>query len=406
MKVLLINKYHFPKAGAETCYFNTAKILEKNGHELAYFSMNHPKNYQTEWSKYFIKNVDYNKKQNFFEKIKSSFNILYNFRARKNLRKLIKDFKPDVAHLHNIYHQLSPSVIAELKKQNVPMVFTLHDYKLICPNYSLFANGKIWEKSKKTKYYRCFFSKCIKNSYLKSLVATLEAYLHKILKTYQKVDLYISPSIFLKKKFRSFGFKKEIEVLPYPLLGFPESSQKIGDYILFFGRLSQEKGVDDLIKAYAKLETDTKLVITGEGPEEKNLKTLVKQLGLVNKVVFKGYKSGHELKNIVHNSKIVVYPSRWYENAPFSVSEAMAMSKVVVATKIGGLNEMIEDKKTGFLYHSGNINELSRIIENLLSDNERLAEIGKNAYNFVKDHNDPDKYYQELINIYKKVIER
>ncbi|PIT94777.1 glycosyltransferase family 1 protein, partial [Candidatus Falkowbacteria bacterium CG10_big_fil_rev_8_21_14_0_10_38_22] len=180
MRVLLINKYHYLRGGAERSYFDTAELLASHGHEVAFFSMKHPENLPTEWSKYFIDQIDYQNETNLFKKITAVINIFYNFRARKNLEELINEFKPDVAHLHNIYHQLSPSIISVLKKHNIPVIMTLHDYKLICPNYNLYASGQIWEKSKPDKFYQAFLSKAVKNSYLKSFICAVEAYSHKL----------------------------------------------------------------------------------------------------------------------------------------------------------------------------------------------------------------------------------
>lgn len=224
MKILLINKYHYLRGGAERTYFDTAEILKAHGHEIAFFSMKHPANEPTVWDKFFVDNIDYREKGNgFWKKIVSVLRIWYNFQAAKNLEALLKKFKPDVAHLHNIYHQLSPSIINVLKKHHIPMVMTLHDYKLICPNYNLLVSGKIWEKSRPNKYYLCVKDKCVQDSYAKSLVCTIEAYFHRLMRIYSKVNLFISPSKFLISKFQEFDFKKEIVYLPNPFL-LPEKN--------------------------------------------------------------------------------------------------------------------------------------------------------------------------------------
>jgi len=159
MKILIVNSFNFLKGGSDRAALDMLKILEDHGHEVAYFSTIHPDNYPSKWSKYFVKYYDLNSSHGWMSKIKIVLRIWYNFEARKKIRALIRDFKPDIAHLHNIYHHLSPSVISELKKHKIPVVKTLHDYKLISPNYYLFLDGKIWEKTKKKNTLVVFVTK-------------------------------------------------------------------------------------------------------------------------------------------------------------------------------------------------------------------------------------------------------
>ncbi len=406
MRVLLINNFHYLRGGSERCYFDTAKILAEKGHETAFFSMKHPQNKFSRWSKYFIDYSDYSDKNlGWGEKIKSIAKILYNFQAKKNLEKLILKFRPEVAHLHNIYHYLSPSVIHTLKKYNIPIVVTLHDYKLISPNRELYLRGEIWEKSKPAKYYKCFFDKCAKDSYLKSLVCVLEAYLHKFLKIYERVDIFVSPSQFLIDKFKDYGFKKEIIKIPNPIVNQPDIlSGQAGEYILYFGRLSQEKGIADLIEAYARVKTDCKLYIVGEGPERKNLEDLTKNKDLVNEIIFKGYKSGPNLWQLVNKAKFIVFPSRWYENSPYSVIEAMGLKKIVICANLGGTGELIKNRITGFLYKVGNIEELANIMKDLVENSSKYGKIGRNAEKLIKMRNNKYSYYNSLIKIYLRLL--
>jgi len=408
MRILLINNFHYLRGGSERCYFDTAKILADQGHETAFFSMKHPLNKSSRWSKYFIDYIDYNDKNlNLGQKIKSITKILYNFQAKKNLEKLILKFRPEVAHLHNIYHYLSPSIIHTLKKYNIPIVITLHDYKLISPNRKLYLNGKIWEKSEPDKYYKCFFDKCVKDSYLKSLVCTIEAYLHKFLKIYEKTDIFISPSQFLIDKFKDYDFNKKIIKIPNPIINQPNVlAGQTGKYILYFGRLSQEKGVEDLIKAYTQLETDYKLYIVGEGSQRKNLEDLVKNKDLINKIIFKGYKSGQDLWRLVNEAKFIIFPSRWYENAPYSIIEAMGLTKIVVCANLGGTKELIKNGVNGFLYKVGDIEKLANIMKDLLVNSTKYRKIGENARELIKMKNNKYSYYDSLIKIYSRLLNR
>jgi glycosyltransferase involved in cell wall biosynthesis len=399
------------KGGAERSYFDTAEVLAKNGHDLAFFSMKHPKNRPSRWSKYFIDEIDYNDdSMSFWEKLKAGFKIIYNVQARKNLEKLIEDFKPDIVHLHNTYHQLSPSIIMALKKYRIPMVMTLHDYKLISPSYNLYVRGQIWEKSKDHKYYRCFTNKCVKNSYLKSAISALEAYFLKFSEIYYNIDLFISPSQFLIKKFREFGFRKDIIHLPNPLMDdlviAPEKTQGVGDYryFLYYGRLGEEKGIKDLIQAFISVKNKIKLVVAGTGPQEKELIEIVKMNGLESDVLFVGFQEGEALWGLVEAAEFIVVPSNCYENSPYTVLEAMSLQKAVISSDIGGLPEMIEHGKNGLLYKYKDIEKLSQIIDFMIAHPGISREMGQQAQKTIIEKHSKDYYYKTLIKIYEFVI--
>lgn len=401
MKILLINNYHFKKGGAEKAYFDTAKILESHGHSVAFFSTKNPNNEKTEWEKFFVDNVDYeNKHFSLWQKMKIVQKIIFNFEAKQNLEKLIADFQPDVAHLHNIYHQLSPSIIFALKKNNIPIVMTLHDYKLISPNYSLFLNGKIWEKK---PLFFCIKDKCVKNSYFKSLVCVLEKIINDFLGSYKKVDVFVSPSKFLIKKFSEFGFLGKIEYIPNPIeLSFSDSKSldcKNGP-LVYYGRLSKEKGVDVAVRALKLLDEKENLLIVGEGPEKENLVKLVEKLNLNSRIRFVGFKSGQELENVLQKAKAITIPSVWYENMPYTSIESMALGKIVIASEIGGMADLIIDGKNGFLFEPNSSQELAEKIKNLKKYN--LEEIENNAKKSVANLNF-ESYYKNIINVFENL---
>jgi glycosyltransferase involved in cell wall biosynthesis len=403
MKILLVNKFYYERDGVTRCVFDTQKILERQGHKVAIFSMRHPLNKRSNWEKYFTGEIDYNKKTALLEKIKLACKIFYNREAAQKLTQLIKDFQPDVAHLHNIYHHLSPSVIYTLAKYHVPMVMTLHDYKLICPNYSLFLRGRIWEKCQQGRFYQCIWNRCVKDSYLKSLLAAAEAYLSK--RVYRKIKLFFAPSLFLKNKFEEYGFKGTIKHLPNAFLTektpFAPLLQQ-NNYLFYAGRLSAEKGVDVLITAMSSV-AGIKLIIAGDGPARGRLKKLTNELGLTERIQFVGQQNKADLFRLIKDAEIIIVPSIWYENLPYAVMEAMGLTKIVVCSKVGGLPEMVKDGKTGFFFKTGDARDLALVIQRVLnlSESER-NQIGEAAKKIVRGKYSPDKYYQTLINYYQQ----
>jgi len=406
MRVLLIDKYHRKYAGPQRLYFDTAKLLREQGHEVAFFAMAHPKNEPTEWSQYFVKEVDYEEANHmsFWQKMKVAQNIIFNFKAKRNLETLIDEFKPDVAHLFVTYHQLSPSIIWALKKKQVPMVMTLCDYKLASPNYSLFVRSKIWEHS---SGIRCLVDCCVKDSFAKSLVCVIEQWIHSLFGTYSKVNIYLGLSQFLIDTYGRLGFPYSIQLLPQPLTPLPDVTlplpEKTGKNILYFGRLSAEKGIATLIRAFTELQTGETLSIVGFGPEEERLKTLTEELGLASVVTFHGPVYGDDLQSLLLLARAVVVPSEWYENTPYALLETLASGTPVIASRVGSLPERVIDGYNGFLFTPGDAHDLAEKIR--LLDTISLPLLQKHARESVMSL-DPHAYLKKILSIYSSLINK
>jgi len=402
MKILQINKFHYLRGGADRHYLELSENLKYEGYEVINFSMRHPQNIACAQEGYFAENVALDRFS-----LKNIFKYFYNYDAVAKLEKLIETEKPDIAHLHNIYHQLTPAIIHVLKRHKIKIVLTLHDYKIICPNYQLFARSQICERCRGGKYYNCAMTKCVKNSRAKSIMATLEAYLYRrIFKSYELVDIFIAPSQFMKNKFVDFGWPAEkIAVLK----NFTKPTKEVvvkkkhmlffdNDYLLYFGRLSDEKGIDILLSAMKLLPEDVKLKIIGKF-ENSLISRDVENRELNSRVELLGFKSGAELENLICNAKAVVVPSIWYENMPLSVLEAMAAGKVVIASRIGGIPEIIRDGENGLLFEAGNAIDLARKISGLnRADSDAIgarARFGMDEFNW-------EKYYPRLMTVYRE----
>jgi glycosyltransferase involved in cell wall biosynthesis len=410
MRILFVNKFFYLRGGSEGVFFDTANLMEDSGHRVIFFSMNHTMNLSSEYEKYFVSNVDY-ENNGIKNKIDASLKLLYSFEAKKKLEKLIIKEKPDVAHLHIIHHQISPSILHTLKKYNIPIILVLHEYKMVCAAYSMLYYGQTCEVCKGGRYYNCFLRGCVKDSRVKSLLTTIEMYLHhKILHIYDLVDVFISPSRFLKSKLQEMGFKGKIVYLPNfvrveefdPQYDWQEAS------IVYFGRLSREKGLFTLIDAMRGLPAcnllgrDVRLKIIGDGPIKDSLESRVKSLGLKN-IEFLGYKTGEELKSEIRKSMFVVLPSEWYENNPMSIIEGFALGKPAIAARIGGIPELVKDYETGLTFEVGNPEDLHSKIEYLISNPDKIVEMGKNARAFVEKDLNAKKYYQRLMEIYDRL---
>lgn len=406
MRILQVNKFYYRRGGAETYVLEVSKKLVAEGHDVAIFSMHHPKNIPSPWSKFFVSRLSFNEGSS-AQKIKGAFRLLYSFEARRKFTNVIEEFKPDIIHLHNIYHQLSPSFLPIAKKYGIPVVMHLHDYKLICPNYSLYDGQRTCEDCAWPHYWRCFFKKCFAHSYLKSLLVSFETFLHqRVLHIYKKnIVAYIAPSEFMRQICIRHGVEAEkITTLYNFILGTAvANTPSVHNSFLYFGRLSQEKGLYPLLKAMARLP-DTKLIIAGEGPEKKKFESYIDVHNLTSRVSLPGRLEGSSLSNIIDEAQAVVMPSVWFENMPFSLLESLARGKIVLASRIGGFPEIVKDGSNGFLCQPNNDKELEekiRYISNL-SESKR-NEIATAAKESVMNLN-LDNHYRMLIGIYEKAI--
>ncbi len=403
MKILLANKFFYIKGGADNSYFITAKLLESKGNKVIFFSMKHNRNFESEYSKYFTDEVDY-EGGTFLKKIDAFLKLLYSFEARKKIDELISAEKPDLAHLNSIYHQLSPSIVHSLKNAGIPIVMHLRDYKIVCGSYLMFVKDNICEACKGKRYYNCILKRCFKNSIEKSVLATFEMYLHhSLLHIYDLVDVFISPSKFLIEKVKEMGFKGRIEYLPnfvYPNEFLPSFSWRDRS-IVYFGRLSKEKGLLTLLRAVKGLDLTLKII--GEGPEKEGLVRFAKEHSVSN-VLFLGYMSGDALKEEVRRSMFTVLPSEWYENNPRAVIEGFALGKPAIGARIGGIPELVIDHETGYTFTMGNVNDLKEKIIFLSSNPGLIKEMGIKSRAIVITDLNEDKYYEGLNRIYSSIL--
>lgn len=396
MKILQINKFFFLKGGAERYFFDLAELLSAEGERVSVWSARHP--------------LDFSKREGFLKDFKKVRRIFWNRDAVKKLEKVIEREKPDVAHLHNIFGHFSPSIIFALKKRGIPIVMTLHDYKFFCPNYKFFTRGKVcFDCLKKRNYRACFYKKCVHNSRIKSFLGYLEGkWQRDFLKAAHKIDMFLAPSLFIKEKALEWGipFDKIIHLPNFITIDNLEKIRQNKDekYILYFGRLSEEKGIALLIKAFLKAvdkeANGWKLKIAGDGPKEENLRKIAKN---EDGVEFLGRLNSEALKEKIFNARLVVVPSLWPENFPYSVLESFALGKTVLAAKIGGLPEMIENGKTGLLFEAGDKNDLAEKILWAMSQPEKIKKIGENAREEALKKYSSEGHYEKLKRVYERI---
>src|SRR3990172_6400426 len=374
MKILLVNNHHFVLGGAERYYLSLGELLKKHGNGVAYFSTHDSRNVPTFWSKYFIDKVS---------------------TQGRNLK--------------NLYKVLSGIIYSLEAKKNIPIVETVHDYHPISPNVNLYHDGAVCEITKGGKYYKAVLHKCVKDSYLISFPVAASFYLHDYCKIYQnKIDLFISPSRFLRKKLVDYGLKdsKIIHLPNFTEIGKFHKAQarNKNTYALFFGVLLKHKGLSELLGA-AGLLPEVTLKLVGDGPEEKNLKRLSQKLRLKN-VDFLGRLDDTKLRKVISQSLFCIFPSFFYENMPYSILEAFSLGKPVIAARIGGIPEVVKNGRNGLLFEAGNNGELAEKIKLLWTKRKLFGILSNNALADVKRKYGQEEYYKKIMKIYKKEVGR
>jgi glycosyltransferase involved in cell wall biosynthesis len=406
MKILAANKFYFVRGGAERYLFELAGILEERGHSVVPFAMEHPLNEESEHADLFVSHVGFDARRGLLDRFRTAARVVHSVEARRKIGALVRRTRPDVAHLHNIAHQLSPSIIYGLRAEGVPIVQTLHDHKLICPNYQMFVHGQPCERCAKWRYYNACVHRCMHGAIAWSAVVAFEAYARKLLGTYSRhVGMFIAPSRSLMERMIAHGVEPEkIVHLPYAIaLDRYEPRFESDGYAVYVGRLSVGKGLETLLEALA-LSPGVVFKVIGNGPRADDLRTTAEHRGLRN-VEFVGYRTGTELRTLLRGAQFVVMPSECFENSPLAVYEACAYGKAVIGSKMGGIPELIEDGETGLLCAPGDVSELASALAALWDDPERSIRMGKEARRRAEREYGPDHHYERIMSIYERVMQ-
>ena len=399
MKILSVNKFFWNKGGSETVFFNEKALLEKDGHTVIPFSMKSDENFDSPYSRYFVEYIDYSS-PSLLAKIKNASKIIYSFDAKDKMRELLKVDSPDVAHFHIFQHQISPSVFNPLRQHGVPILLTLHDLKPMCPNYTMYTKAQVCEKCKGGKFYNAILNKCTKNSGFGSTINALEMYFHKAMGYYQQVDKFIAVSRFYLEKMVEFGFPREkLVYLPNAVNADKfTKARSVSDYALYFGRLSEEKGVQTFIEA-ASHNPSVNHKIVGTGPSLELLENFIKN-NKVKNVEILGFKSGEDLKKLIREALVVVVPSVWFENCPMTILESFASSRPVIGADIGGITELINHEYDGFLFKPNDALQLSNYISYFHDNPDSANLFGERGRSKVKEEFNEKVHLEKLLEVY------
>lgn len=413
MRILLVNYRYFISGGPEKYMFNIKKKLEDEGHEVIPFSIHSNKNVETEYSRYFVEPIG-SRDDIYFEEYRKTPRVImqmlsrsiYSFEVKKAIKKEIAEIKPDLVYILHYVNKLSPSVVHGAKEMGIPVVLRLSDYFLLCPRFDFLHQQKICEDCLTEGYKSCITKRCVKGSLFASLIRVFSMKVHKALKIYDDIDAFITPSSFLKTKLVTNNFdEKKIHCIPtFTLNKSKVDVPQIGEYGLYFGRITEEKGVDTVVRAYEKLPESYKLLIVGDDTtyEGERLKKYVTEKKIKN-IEFLGFKTGSELEDVIKKARFTFIPSIWYDNLPNTALESFQYSKPVLASKIGSLPELVVDGVNGFLFEPGNTDEVLRLVKKM--DNDKLVlEMGNNSHRRLIDRFAVDMHYRTLMDLFEKLV--
>ncbi|MEY4723660.1 MAG: hypothetical protein RLZZ324_1173 [Candidatus Parcubacteria bacterium] len=399
MRIIHANKYWYPKGGADRYALDLAALQEKHGDETAPFAMADERDRKSPWARFFVSPVQTEKVRFDWSGVKTALRSVWSLEAAWKFGDLLRAFKPDVVHVHNVYRQISPSILPVAARRGVPIVMTVHDYALVAPNYSLYHDGAICEVTKPDRFWQAAEHRCVKGSGTASALVALEMSVHRALGVWDHVGKFIAPSRFVESLLTEYGIDAgRITHVPHPIDASAWEPSYEGAYALFVGRLVEEKGVETLIRAAAAVR-DVPVRIVGTGPQEAQLKALAKKLGADN-VHFMGALHGDDLRAAYAGARFVVVPSRWYEVFGLIVLEAYASGKPVVATQIGGLAELVLDGDTGRFVSAGDEDDLAAVLLELWSDPAICEAMGRAGRAWVETDFTPEGHYARIRDVY------
>jgi glycosyltransferase involved in cell wall biosynthesis len=389
VKILLVhNKYQQP-GGEDVVFEQERKLLENAGHNVATYCRTND-----EISKY-----------SGLQRLTLIKNTISSEESRREVLGVLQREEPEVVHIHNTFMMISPSIYSACREAGVPVVQTLHNYRLLCPAANFFRDGHVCEECEEHGVWRGVKYGCYRGSRVATATVALMLTVHRQRHTYtESIDRFIALSAFAKNKYVAGGLPGEkIEVKPNFVDPDPGERSQAGDYAVFVGRLSEEKGLDTLVAAWSRLANRIPLVIVGDGPVGSRLKKQAQERG-ISSIDFRGRLPRSEAQEVVKRSRFMILPSECYENFPMGMVEAFACGVPVISARLGALQELIDDGRTGLHFTPGSPEELAEKVEWAWSHPERLREMGKEARREFERRYTAEKNYSMLMDIYKSVI--
>lgn len=411
LRVLLANKYFSIRGGADTVFFETMNLLKRKGHQVVPFSVKNPDNLDSEFCRYFGPPAPWrvSRTASPLGKMRAFWQSIYNTQVMHSLGRLITDYRPDIAHIHNIHYELTPAIFQPLRRAGIPIAMTLHDFRIVCPNGYMYTKRQICDRCVGQRYWNAVRYRCIRNSIQGSLLGSIAAYVYHFLDVWNGVDLFITPSEFLGQTMLGLTDIERDKIVCIPnfidLLSDETSiATEVKDYFVFAGYLVPQKGILTLVEAMKRVQK-AHLKIVGTGPLENEIRDRVKLSGLSN-IELAGFMSRSDLCQLVKQAIAVVVPSEWYENSPMVIYESYAAGTPVIASAIGGIPELVEDGQTGYLFSPGDTSQLVDRLQTLFSNRLLARSMGIAGYYLWQEKFNAEVHYKRLRSAYELAMAR
>lgn len=399
LTVLNISQNHYIRGGCDRYFFTMGELLQKHGNNVIPFTAASPRNEHTEWEQYFPRGADFDNPGPI-----DLLRFIYSRNASTSIQRLLRNADVDIAHFHVYHGKLTASILGSLKKADIPLIQTLHDYKLTCPIATHLSNDEICESCEGKNFYRAIPKRCNRRSLARTVLSVSESYVSRFLGNVDKFDHFISVSNFLRKKMIQFDIPEEKISTVHNFVDVSNFTPNYsdGDYVLYFGRVDRSKGIFTLIEAAESLK-QFPLYIAGEGEAMPEVERFIEENGCEH-IHLLGFKQGDELRELILNSTCTVLPSEWYENCPMSILESFAYGKPVIGADIGGIPELINHGDDGFLVPSGDVEELRDRLQWMCDNKTQAIEMGKTAREKMENEFNADIHYEKILNVYKKFM--
>lgn len=404
--LLSINNYFYPRGGAEVLFLEQNRMFEDIGWQVVPFAMRHSDNLPTPWASYFPDEIEFGRSYGLGAKLLHAQRVIFSLQARRRMRELLEHVRPRIAHAHNIYHHLSPSILPMLRKRGIPVVMTIHDLKLACPAYTMMADNRPCERCRGGKIHNVAVHRCIKGSLALSSLVMLETFVHRLFRLYEaNVSRFVVPSRFVLEKLVQWGWPRDrFAYIPnFVDLERFRPGAEIGDRFVYCGRLDNLKGVGTLVRAAALARQP--LTLAGRGPEDVRLRKLSEELGA--DVRFLGHLTKDALVAVIQSARAIVIPSECNENAPLALLEGYAAGRPVIGSRIAGIPELVREQETGVLYPAGDVEALAAALEEFARlPDARLAEWGRAGRLWVEQDFNAATYRDRLVALYESLEEK
>ena len=411
MRVLLINNYLYPRGGAERSFFRITDLLKAHGHEVIHFACRHPQNIPSPYESFFPAYHELSSPTYSLSSGRALAQMIYNRSAARALSRLLSRVRPDVAHLNNIYHHLSPSILPVLARNNIPTVLHLRDGKFICPAIYMFRRQRFCNLCLGHRIWPLLLHRCSGHSLARSVALALETAAQDLLGSYRRfVDFYICPSRFLRRQILARGFRaSRVLTLPNFISASSADTAPVRPdlpdrYLFCASRLTWDKGMFILLEA-ARLKPNIPLLIAGDGPAREQMSAFIQRHQLSN-VRLLDFQNEQNLARLFHNATASVVPSLLPETCPNVILESTAQSCPVIAGDLGGTDELITDGHDGWLITPGQPQDLAQTMSQAFTDPKHSASLGHAAKQRIIQHHHPEAFYRNLIDIYRRAKER